>query len=180
MNVILSKTLKNNILKDNELIFSSNNDSVWIEFGNGKETLEYTCLEGALKMILDLYKQEKITEKERYIFTYRILTKGNLPVRTSKEEFTKLLKESTGGVLETRCSQIENPSFNICKCSAMPVHAYIFDDEGLPIKNKISTKNGGYLLIGKLLEHELITEESHLSLKVMIDASNLLEHSVYN
>lgn len=164
----------------NELKFSLSGEAVWIEFDNGAETFECQSKEEALKMLIDLSESGKIEEDEKHLFTHQIILSDNLPI-FSKQEVIDLFVELMGGnVLVFQKKTIKDPRFEICECGELPCHGYVYDDEGNSIEDKLTTKADAEMLIDYMLETDIITEESHNSLKVLIDLSPLLEDASLN
>lgn len=153
----------------NQLVFSEDGKSVWIEFSNGKESFTFDTKEDAINAVLDCLKKKKISDKEVSIFMREIFLAEDL--EWSSLSNIKTIEISIG----IKIPKIDNPSFKRCCCKGiLSVHGYFYNGDGRKILPfEINNQIEGQYVTDLLCESGEIDEITRSTLNTMIDLAGL-------
>jgi hypothetical protein len=174
--------------KDNKparLVFSENGTSVWIVFGNDKESFSADTKEEGFEMVVACHAKGKITKEECENFFEQISSSMTLKsVVEEKYGFdlsgAQLIILPAGIVGGQKPAKITDPTFRLCDCGVGIPHGYIYDGENHKCSNIIVTKSGGLSCVDRLLNRGLIEESDTFGLNTLINLASIPESEMLN
>ena len=170
--------------KPARLVFSEDGTSVWIVFGNDKESFSADTKEEGFEMVINCHAKGKITKEECEDFFEQI---GNS--KTLKSEIEEkygfeimdveiVILPAGGG--DKKPVKIQEPTFKLCNCNSGVPHGYIYDGDNDKCSKMILTKSIGHTCVEQLLNRGLIEESDTFALNTLINLAKIPESEILN
>ncbi len=162
------------VKKDPVLVFNEEGTAVWIDFGNGSDTVAIEKRREALTSIHQAFLKNKINADQFLDFTKQVKEAPNLKDRKKDKGVHFGFGLMIGLEIMTKGSKpLENPRFEMCDCGNGKPHGIICGDSYRMDRQLYSTQEANAFLKKLRSDFEIISEDDIQRLAAQVKDSSL-------